>query len=83
MTVNEAKFVDMIVNHENKIEAVQKYIDENFNINSEYDIDSNTIHLWASDIHESLQLINAKNFILSNFEDNHLINVKFRKKEDN
>ena len=82
MTVNEVKFVDMIANHEKHIEEVQKYIKENYNISSSYNEESNTIHIWTSNINECLQLNSAKDFILSYFEDN-MINVEFGKKGDN
>ena len=83
MTINECNFVKMIVNYDKGIQELQDNIKENFNINSEYDDCTNTLHLFTENIKDSLQLVSAKNYILSKIDEG-LINVEFgRKKEEN
>ena len=62
-TENELKLLNSILDHKENVENAQNYIKENFKVNTKYDEDTNTIHLWTSNINESLHLVAAKEYI--------------------
>ena len=68
MTDNEKVFVKTIVDLESNVKAAQSYIKENFNIDSEYDDEANTIKLTCPNVVEALNLISAKSYINEQFE---------------
>jgi len=78
MTVNEMKFVDLIVSQDEKISEAQQYINENYGIDSEYNQETNTIHLFTNDIKKTGQLNKAKSYLKDIFDES-LINIEFGK----
>ena len=62
-TENELKLLNSILDHKENIKKTQDYIKENFNVNTKYDEESNTINIWSTNINESLQLLAAKEYI--------------------
>jgi len=78
MTVNEMKFVDLIVSQDKKISEAQQYINENYGIDSEYNQETNTIHLFTNDIKKTGQLNKAKSYLKDIFDES-LINIEFGK----
>ena len=57
-------------------ERQTKYIKENFNIDSEYNEETNTLHLYSTNVNESLELLSAKEYILSQIDES-MLNVKY------
>lgn len=47
MTENEKKFVKAFVDFESNLSNAQAYIKENYNIDSEFNSDDNTIRLYC------------------------------------
>lgn len=76
MTKNEKDFVKNFFEHKTNICKSQDYIKENFNVNSEYNEETNTLHLFTNNVNESLNLATAKDYILQQL-DNTMINVKY------
>lgn len=76
MTENEKDFVKNFFEHKTNICKSQDYIKENFNVNSEYNEETNTLHLFTNNVNESLNLATAKDYILQQL-DNTMINVKY------
>ena len=76
MTNNEKDFVKSIVEHSDNIKKAQEYIEEKFGINTKYDEETNTINLWTENINESLQLVAAKNYLMTTVGED-MINVKY------
>lgn len=62
-TENELKLLNSILDHKENIDKAQSYIKENFNVNTKYNEDTNTINIWTTNIKESLQLVAAKEYI--------------------
>lgn len=63
MTNNEYSFVDSLVNHNKNIIGCQKYIKENFNVESDFSEDDNILYIWTNNINENLGIIAAKQYI--------------------
>lgn len=76
MTENEKNFVKAFFEHKTNICKTQDYIKENFGINSEYNEDTNTLHLFTTNINESLNLAIAKEYIMNTLDET-MINVKY------
>ena len=76
MTNNEKDFVKSIVEHSDNIKKAQEYIEEKFGINTKYNEETNTINLWTENINESLQLVAAKNYLMTTVGED-MINVKY------
>lgn len=76
MTENEKDFVKNFFEHKTNICKSQDYIKEHFNVNSEYNEETNTLHLFTNNVNESLNLATAKDYILQQL-DNTMINVKY------
>lgn len=80
MNANEKQFVKTVVDLKSNVIKAQKYIKENFNIDSEFDEDNFTITL-SGDITEhenktdlSVNIVKAENYIISVLDD--LITIK-------
>lgn len=72
MKSNEVLFLETFLNHKENVNKTQKYIKENFNIDSEYKEETNTLHLYSNNINESLELVSAKEYILSQIDESML-----------
>lgn len=68
MTVNEEKFVDVIVNLDQKILEARQYIKENFGVYSDYNDEERMLNLYVNNINEGLQIMAAKEYIENSFE---------------
>jgi len=73
---NERRFVESIVEHIPNVAKVQQYIKENYNIDSYYDEDNETLHLVAPSINESMGLASAKEYVNSTIDET-MLNVVF------
>lgn len=69
-------FLESFINHKSNIDKCQAYIKENFNINSNYNEDTNTIHLFCDNINESLNLAIAKDYLLSVIDET-MVTIKY------
>lgn len=76
MTENEKDFVKTFFEHKTNICKSQDYIKENFGINSEYNEETNTLHLFTNNVNESLNLATAKDYISKTLDET-MINVKY------
>ena len=76
MTSNEKDFVKSIVEHSDNIKKAQEYIEENFGIKTKYNEETNTINLWTTNINEALQIIAAKDYLITTIGED-MINVKY------
>lgn len=63
MTLNEAKFADVIVNYDQKILEAREYIQENFGVSSRFDDEERTLELYTENVNEALQLMAAKEYL--------------------
>lgn len=80
MTSNEMKFVENIVNFDKKIQTIQNHIKENFNVESKYDEESNTLYL-LKESDNNLQLSFANDVIKETLNEL-LVNVDYKNKEE-
>ena len=65
-------FLESFINHKSNVSKGQAYIKENFNIDSEYNEDTNTLHLYCNNVNESLELVPAKEYVLSQIDESML-----------
>lgn len=72
MKSNELMFLETFLNHKENVNKARTYIKENFNIDSEYNEDTNTLHLYCNNVNESLELVPAKEYILSQIDESML-----------
>lgn len=68
MTINEAKFADLIVNYDQKLLEARNYIKENFGVSSTYDDEEGKLNLFTENVNEALQLMAAKEYLENTFE---------------
>lgn len=69
MTENERLFVESITNFESDIKRAQSYIKENYGIDSEFDLQENTLHISCAEAENALMLAAAKEYITETFDD--------------
>lgn len=62
----ESEYVKRVLNFSQDIEKAQQYIKENFGVNCSFDEETYKVHLWTSNINESLQLVAAKEYLINN-----------------
>lgn len=74
--IEKKNILKRIKSFDEDLERVQTYIKENFNISSEYKSETNQLYMWTSNIHESMQLVAAKMYVIENMGDD-LIEVIF------
>ena len=72
MKSNELMFLETFLNHKENVNKARTYIKENFNIDSEYNEDTNTLHLYCNNVNESLELVPSKEYILSQIDESML-----------
>ena len=71
ITENDIKLIKHLVDYEPKVLKCQKYIKENFNIDSIFYEDNLSIQLICNNVNESLNLLAAKEYIAEEIgEDN-------------
>lgn len=76
ITENDIKLIKDLVDYEPKVLKCQKYIKENFNIDSVFDKDNLSIRLICNNINESLNILAAKEHIIDQLgEDNIYIKI--------
>ena len=76
MTENEKDFVKKFFEHKTNICKSQDYIKEHFNVNSEYNEETNTLHLFCKNVNESLNLAAAKEYLLTAIDET-MITIKY------
>lgn len=69
MTDNEKIFAESIVNFEANLKRAQRYIKENYNIDSEFDSENSELHLVSNVAENAMMLAAAKEYISENFDD--------------
>ncbi len=74
--IEKKNILKRIKSFDEDLERIQTYIKENFNISSEYKSETNQLYMWTSNIHESMQLVAAKMYVIENMGDD-LIEVIF------
>lgn len=52
-----------VLNFRSTIFNIQKYLKENFNTESYYNIEDGKMYLWANDVNESLSVTSAKEYV--------------------
>ena len=63
---NEKKFAENILNFNHNLAEVQYYLKENFEIDSEYDEESGTLHLLNEDnVNEALAMATAREYAIN------------------
>lgn len=60
---NEKDFVKRILDLNHDVAECQKYIKENFCIDSVYDNKNNILHLYCTNANEGLELVAAKQYV--------------------
>lgn len=63
MNNNEKQYLECALNLKAKIFDAQKYIHENYNVKTNYDEDTNTLHIFTDNINESLNCAAAKEYL--------------------
>lgn len=63
MTKDEKKFIKKVVDWDVLVQRGAAEVKENFNVNSEVDIDECTIRLSCDNVNESLNLLAAKEYL--------------------
>ncbi len=76
MTNNEKDFVKSIVEHIENINKAQEYVQNNFNVKTKYNEETNTLNLWTTNINEALQIIAAKDYLISTIGED-MITIKY------
>lgn len=69
-------FLESFINHKSNVSNGQVYIKENFNIDSEYNEDTNTLHIFCKNANESLNLAAAKEYLLNTIDET-MITIKY------
>jgi len=77
---NEKLLVESIINLDDNISKAQKYIKENYHINSEYDNENDIIYIWSTNVNESLSLASAREYIEENIG-SEFVNVIYGRKQ--
>lgn len=72
MTANEVGFVDNIMKMDNYIKEIQNIVKENFDVDSKYDSETNTLSINECD---NNKISKAKEYILSKINED-LITIK-------
>ena len=63
MTVNEYEFAKTIVNFDKKINESIEYIKKNYNVDCEYDDETNKLNITIDNINEEENAIKANDYI--------------------
>lgn len=72
MNANEKNFVNTIVDFEANVKKAQDYIKENYNVDSEFDIEKGELHLKTANIEKSMMLCAAREYVNEQFGEDHL-----------
>lgn len=76
--LNEKRYVENFVNFEKNINASQKYIKENFNVDSSYNEDECKMYIWTDNIQEGRNLAAAKEYVNSCIDES-MLSIEFGK----
>ena len=77
MTPDERKFIKMLVDRDAKVKESQEYIKENYNIDSIFDSDTDTITLTCESDYGSYKSIKAKKYLEDAVQDSDFIDIVF------
>ena len=73
---NDIKFIKNLIDLDANVLKCQKYMKENFNIDSEFDKETVSIKLKCNNVNESLNLLAAKEYIKDAISE-HFVNITF------
>ena len=73
---NEKQLCESLLNFKSNVAKVQKYIKEKFNVDSKFNEDNNTLHLYTNSINESFNMAQAKEYV-DGFIDEGLLQVQY------
>lgn len=72
MNTSNYDFIKTITDFESNVIKAQEYIKENYNVDSEFNIEKSELHLKISNINESLMLCAAKEYVNNTIGEDHL-----------
>lgn len=73
LTENDKEFIKTVVDYEPNIKKAQKYIKENYNIDSVFNEETLELGLIANSVNESLNILAAKEYLNEKFTEDQLI----------
>lgn len=73
LTENDKEFIKTVVDYEPNIKKAQKYIKENYNIDSIFNEETLELELIANSVNESLNILAAREYLNEKFTDDKLI----------
>lgn len=76
MTIDESQYIDKVLNYSSNIDKAQQYIKEAYDMDSEFNYESGIITLHPKSINESLNVAQAKYYILNTIGED-IITVKY------
>lgn len=80
MYENEKRVLESILNFKSNLEKAQQHIRENYNVESEYDSEENTLYIYSQNINEAMNVATAREYIDSEIGEN-FVNVKYGKRK--
>lgn len=60
---NETNFLKLLTGLDQHIADAQKYIKENYNIDSEYSTEDDALYIWSNNVNESMNLAAAREYV--------------------
>lgn len=70
------EFLDAIINADKYIKNAQEVIKENYNVESIYKKKENSLYIYTRNINESLNVLNAKEYLLERFPEE-MLTIKY------
>lgn len=70
------EFLDAIINADEYIKNAQEVIKENYNVESIYKKKENSLYIYTRNINESLNILNAKEYLLERFPEE-MLTIKY------
>lgn len=79
---NAKMCIDKILNFRHNVYLEQKYVKENFDTESYFDMNTGKLYLWTNNINESLQLASAKEHVDNNIDEGMIEDIIYGKPEE-
>lgn len=73
ITENDMKFLKSVVDYESDVKKVQRYIKENYNVESRFDEKTLTLSIYSNDVNESLGIVNASEYAKNEIGEDRII----------
>lgn len=70
------EFLDAIINADEYIKNAQEVIKESYNVESIYKKKENSLYIYTRNINESLNILNAKEYLLERFPEE-MLTIKY------